>query len=175
MRGDEDVLCGGTCRDDLLDGGHAAMLAQLRGDDNEQRRAHRLRALLGERRFSNGGIAPVQRIGQNFAKRCARRAVDDDEVPGPQPAVIGGGTAARNIRSSAAASGAGATRPAGLARVVSASIASTPAPLSLYRVDSSAVAERVERSPVSARVPSIVPGASLQYAPFSKPASRVIG
>src|SRR6185437_6879387 len=61
MRRNEDVLCGSTRRDDLLDGRHAAMLAQPRRDDDEQGRAHRLRALLRERRFRQVRIAQAQR------------------------------------------------------------------------------------------------------------------
>ena len=89
MCGDEQVLRGGTAGDDLFDRRDAPMLADPRGDDDDQRRAHRLAALLDERGLGNVRLAAAQGVGENRAEHLARAAFDDDELPRTQPAVIG--------------------------------------------------------------------------------------
>jgi len=59
-----------------------------RGDDEDGRGAYRLLPLGLELRLRRVRLATLQRCGEEFAEALARRALDDDEAPGPEAAVI---------------------------------------------------------------------------------------
>ena len=90
VRRQQNVLDGGTRRQDLLDLRDLGVLRiELGGDRDQQRGAERPGALLLERRRGRIRLALQKRLCEHLAQADARRAADHDEAPGSQPAVVG--------------------------------------------------------------------------------------